>query len=389
MNLVLLAIIAVLTAGFAKLIANTVNWMCSFRIAKQLVVADKMLNVLLVTSYPAILGWLILPVFGHTASASGNAYVWILALLGLVGLAPLLRATIYYWRYAPPACEINVESKLVDFRATITDWKNLLVDRRGKNFRVALLPGNEQLTLQVSTKTYEFVDLPPEWNGLSIVHLSDLHFLGGLSRRYFELVCEQAVALQGDLIVFTGDLIDRPRFVEWFAPTLGTLTAPMGRYYILGNHDWYHEPDRLRDEFRQHGWTNLSGRYINIPSSSGSGTPLILCGDETPWMGTHPDLSDASLEAFRVLLSHTPDNIEWARKNGIDLMLAGHTHGGQIRLPILGPVYSPSRYGVRFASGVFWMEPTLMYVTRGISGKEPVRYNCPPELTKIVLTRKP
>ena len=66
-------------------------------------------------------------------------------------------------------------------------------------------------------------------------------------------------------------------------------------------------------------------------------------------------------------------------------MLAGHTHGGQIRLPLLGPVYSPSRFGCRFASGAFWLEPTLMYVSRGLSGREPIRYLCVPELTKLVL----
>ena len=81
------------------------------------------------------------------------------------------------------------------------------------------------------------------------------------------------------------------------------------------------------------------------------------------------------------------DRVNWARENNIRLMLAGHTHGGQIQLPILGPVYSPSRFGCRFASGVFWLDPTLMYVSRGISGKEPIRYNCRPEVTQLKLLR--
>ncbi|MBC7924460.1 MAG: hypothetical protein H7039_02280 [Bryobacteraceae bacterium] len=113
--------------------------------------------------------------------------------------------------------------------------------------------------------------------------------------------------------------------------------------------------------------------------------PVVLCGDETPWMGTHPDLSSVSTESFRILLSHTPDNITWARQQRIDLMLSGHTHGGQIRLPILGPIYSPSRFGCRYSAGVFWLAPTLLHVSRGLSGREPIRYNCPPELTKLVL----
>ncbi len=88
---------------------------------------------------------------------------------------------------------------------------------------------------------------------------------------------------------------------------------------------------------------------------------------------------------FRLLLSHTPDHFAWARAHGVDLMLSGHNHGGQIVLPVIGPVFAPSRYGVRYAAGAFWSEPTLLYVSRGLSGRHPLRLNCPPELTRIVL----
>jgi hypothetical protein len=66
-------------------------------------------------------------------------------------------------------------------------------------------------------------------------------------------------------------------------------------------------------------------------------------------------------------------------------MLSGHNHGGQVRLPGFGPIYSPSIYGCHYASGVFWEPPTLVYVSRGISGKHPLRWNCLPELTRLVL----
>ena len=66
-------------------------------------------------------------------------------------------------------------------------------------------------------------------------------------------------------------------------------------------------------------------------------------------------------------------------------MLSGHNHGGQIVLPVIGPVFAPSQYGVRYASGAFWSDPTLLYVSRGLSGRQPVRFNCPPELTRIIL----
>ena len=101
-------------------------------------------------------------------------------------------------------------------------------------------------------------------------------------------------------------------------------------------------------------------------------------------MGAHPEFS-GDAQAFRILLSHTPDHIAWARAQGVDLMLSGHNHGGQIVLPVIGPVFAPSRFGVRYAGGAFWLEPTLLYVSRGLAGRHPLRINCPPELTRIVL----
>jgi predicted MPP superfamily phosphohydrolase len=86
-----------------------------------------------------------------------------------------------------------------------------------------------------------------------------------------------------------------------------------------------------------------------------------------------------------LLLSHTPDNIHWARTNNIDLMLAGHTHGGQWRFPVLGSVFVPSRYSRKYDCGVFWEPPTFLHVTRGISGREPLRWNCRPEVTWLML----
>jgi predicted MPP superfamily phosphohydrolase len=116
---------------------------------------------------------------------------------------------------------------------------------------------------------------------------------------------------------------------------------------------------------------------------------VILAGDEQPWFGTAPDLSTAPSpeEAFRILVAHTPDRYPWAQEHGFGLMLAGHNHGGQIRIPLLGPIVSPSRYGVKYASGVFHEPPTTLHVSRGLSALHLLRFNCQPELTKLVLTR--
>jgi predicted MPP superfamily phosphohydrolase len=84
-------------------------------------------------------------------------------------------------------------------------------------------------------------------------------------------------------------------------------------------------------------------------------------------------------------LSHSPDQIHWAREHRFDLMLAGHTHGGQIRIPGLGTVIAPSKYGAKYASGAFYVPPTVLHVSRGVAGLTPVRWNCPPEIAKLVL----
>jgi predicted MPP superfamily phosphohydrolase len=90
---------------------------------------------------------------------------------------------------------------------------------------------------------------------------------------------------------------------------------------------------------------------------------------------------------FRLCLSHTPDHITWARRHEVDLMLSGHVHGGQVRLPLIGPVVVPSLYGRRFDSGTFHLPPTVLHVSRGLSSEQPLRYNCRPEVTKLVLRR--
>jgi len=389
--LFLLALL-LLSAGFAKIMAMCVNWICAQRLAKRYVMADKSLNLLLITVYPLALlyglGWRGPHLLTGGTIQQIPAPWWIPILLGSLGLLLLIGATIRYWAYSPPLCELSVSSQVSDFRvdSAKAPWRETLVGTRGRLRRVALLPGNEQFTLDVSTKTYRLPAMASHWNGLSIVHLSDFHFYGGVTRRYFEMVCEHAAALQPDLFVFSGDLLDDQALLEWLPSTLGRLSAPLGQYFVLGNHDWYLDPAATRREFRRLGWTDLASQFVSIsPPNSLDDSPILLCGDETPWMGHHPDLSPAPASGLRILVSHTPDNLPWARANGIHLMLAGHTHGGQIRLPILGPVYSPSRFGCRFSAGVFWLDPTLMYVSRGVSGKEPIRYNCRPELTKLVL----
>jgi predicted MPP superfamily phosphohydrolase len=252
----------------------------------------------------------------------------------------------------------------------------------------AALPGNEICRLAMPVKTLRMASLPPELDGLSIVHLSDLHFTGQMSREYFDYVIDRANDMQGDLVVVTGDIVDKEACLDWIPATLGRLQAKHGVYFILGNHDRrIRDTARLRKILTGCGLVDVGGRAVGIEVPGGE---IHLAGNELPWFPLRadndrfkPQAREASV--FRVLLAHTPDQYLWARDRNYHLMLAGHCHGGQIRLPLLGPIVSPSRYGARYASGLFFETPTLLHVSRGLSGTHPLRYNCQPELAKLVL----
>ena len=118
----------------------------------------------------------------------------------------------------------------------------------------------------------------------------------------------------------------------------------------------------------------------------------MITGNELPWFRAVDDLPPPAEQPesdFAILLSHSPDQFEWALNYKFDVMFAGHTHGGQIAFPIIGPIVAPSRYGVSYAAGTYQMDSMLMHVSRGISGDEAIRVNSPPELGLFTLTVKP
>jgi uncharacterized protein len=218
-----------------------------------------------------------------------------------------------------------------------------------------------------------------------ILHLSDLHFYGTPSREYFDVVIRRCMA-DGipDLLILSGDIIDGSKYLDWIEPILRPLQWKLAAFAILGNHDWWQDFDAVRKRLASLGMQVISNRWESLDIR---GESLVVIGHEGPWFRPPPDLGNCP-DGFRLLVSHTPDNIGWAKKHNCQLMLSGHTHGGQIRVPIFGSLFVPSRYSRKYDMGTFHEPPTILHVNRGISGKEAIRFRCRPQVTRLVL-RKP
>ena len=243
-------------------------------------------------------------------------------------------------------------------------------------------PGNQIFELAVESIELPVVHLPKQLDGYRVAHLSDIHLTGDVHPDFTRYVVERATQWQPDLMALTGDIIDKQHCIDWLEEIFSPAAARDGCYYVLGNHDTrVVDSTQTRDAMDRAGWTDLGGRAVNCRLANVDAT---LIGNEHPWF-PRPDLSPDAEGRLRLLLSHSPDQIRWARRHGITLMLAGHTHGGQGRLPMLGPLLSPSFHGSRYASGDFFISPTTMHVSRGLSGTHLLRVNCRPELSLLTL----
>lgn len=252
------------------------------------------------------------------------------------------------------------------------------------------LPGNEITDLCVTSKELRLPRPLREFDGLKIGHVSDVHFTGQFRQEHYQFVFDQLLHHAPDLVIVSGDIIDHDACLPWIEPVLGRLHAPLGCCFVLGNHDLrISQVSELTDRLDSLGFVDL-GR-ANHSIAVGDSCSIDLFGNELPWHARHfggmqiPPIDTLDESRLRLGVAHSPDQIGWARRNRLDLLLAGHTHGGQVRFPGIGPIVAPSGYGSRFASGVFYLKPTLMHVSRGIAGTHPVRWRCHPEVSVLTL----
>ncbi|MCI0456002.1 MAG: metallophosphoesterase [Gemmataceae bacterium] len=296
----------------------------------------------------------------------------------LVGLAIFPVVTFRRALRRPPAALLSNHTTTVDVAAQL-GYKPV---GSGKYRALARLPGNQVFQVDLPERTLCVPQLPAAWEGLTILHLSDLHLCGTPDRIYYQHVMDLCRAWEPDLVALTGDIVDSERHHRWIMPVLGRLRWRIAAFAILGNHDYWQDPPLIRRRLRRVGMRVLGNTWEQVDVR---GEPLVVIGHEGPWFRPIPDLTGCPVDGFRLLLSHTPDNIRWAQRQRIDLMLAGHVHGGQIRLPLIGSMFVPSRYSRRYDCGTFHEPPTVLHVSRGLAGQYPLRYNCRPEVTKIIL----
>ena len=239
-------------------------------------------------------------------------------------------------------------------------------------------PRCEHVTLHVPT-------LPPELEGLRIGHLSDLHLGTTHAADNTHWAIQKLMEVKPDLVVLTGDFVSYTHAIPEITPLLQPLRAPLGMYAVPGNHDYLEGMPAVTSTLARLGIEMLINEHRLLHWRGGS---LALLGVDDMWYGK-PDL-DAALagvpsSAFPLLLAHAPDFADEAAQRRIPMQLSGHTHGGQLRLPLLGPFCLPL-YGLRYACGLEQVGPVQLYVSRGVGGVS-LRFGCPPEATILTLTQ--
>lgn len=245
--------------------------------------------------------------------------------------------------------------------------------------------GIEPRWLEVVRTRLTLPALPQAFRGVTVAHFSDVHFgfFFGLDR--LEELILRIQEEKPDMICFTGDLVDDKVGGQGpeMSKLLSQLKAPLGKYAVLGNHDYYDDESKVEKILTNGGFRCLRNESV---TAAWKGSRIRIAGVEDIHRGL-PDMNDAlraSKEGeFVLLLSHTPDYAATALSHPVHLQLSGHSHGGQIRLPIKGPLKLVPG-AMRYPIGWYSLEggKLQLYVTRGIGVTGlPIRFLCRPELT--------
>ncbi len=226
--------------------------------------------------------------------------------------------------------------------------------------------------------------LPNRLHGARVLHLSDIHASRAVPLDFVARVVDRINRSPPDLLVITGDLVTEDRgFIRGIAELLGRIEARLGRFAILGNHDYWTDGPEVSRALERHGIHHLRNESAWVGGTGG----LRLVGIDDHWTG-NDDLEAAMAgvgeEEARILLMHSPDLVEPVSRARMPFALCGHTHGGQVRLPWYGALVTPSALG--FEQGTYHHRGTRMYVNRGLGTLDlRVRLHCRPEVHEVRL----
>jgi uncharacterized protein len=249
---------------------------------------------------------------------------------------------------------------------------------------------SEPYLLSVERRAVHLRRLPRQLDGLRVVQLSDIHHSPFTGRDQIERAVATANSLDADLIALTGDYVSHER--EYAAPCaemLGRLRARCGVFAVLGNHDHWVDASLITDLFRAEGINVLVNEGMRFEHPARAGAHFWLAGVDDTMVGMEDlslALAGSSRDEMKLVLAHNPLVLRRAAREGVDLVLAGHTHGGQVTWRSeASPSGRPRR---RLLRGLGRQGDTQIYVSRGLGTVVlPVRYGCPPEITLLELRR--
>ena len=249
--------------------------------------------------------------------------------------------------------------------------------------------------LVIHEQSIQIDNWPKELGGLRIALIADLHTGGWfIDENKLRLIVDRTNQLNPDLVVLLGDYVapnswhSRRVEPEITAGVLKDLRAPLGVYAVLGNHDWWYNGAKVRRAFEQNGIPVLEDEVVEIRWRDKS---FWLAGLADLW--TRPQQIDETIAkappgSTMIALTHNPDIFPRLPPN-VPLLLAAHTHGGQVSIPLIGTPIVPSRFGGKYTAGHVFENGHHMFVTTGIGTSIlPVRFRVTPEIVVLSVKSK-
>jgi len=253
----------------------------------------------------------------------------------------------------------------------------------------AAYPFLEAKWCRVLRRTLQVPKLPSPFEGMKVAFLSDVHHGKFVPLSYIRHAVDLANAFKPDLVLLGGDYVTKDRkYITPGIAELGKLRAKMGRFGVLGNHDFWEGLEESKASLASSGITEVTNRGVWLERG---GERLRIAGVGDLWTDEQDldaALGDATDRDAVLLLSHNPDFAENFEDDRVSLMLSGHTHGGQVVVPGYGAPIVPSAYGQKYLHGLVQGPSCRVFVTRGVGTvTPPVRFLCRPEVVLLTLTR--